>query len=210
MRGLLQRKIGSKLCVADMIAQYLPLRELRIVAFVREHSIVTYCERRWKEARFDRRGLKSIRSIILYGLRNVTVLNLSKNQLQNISDTIGNCTQLQQLYLSWNQLQSIPDTIGNCVQLKVLELSGNQLQRIPDTIGNCVQLQTLALSENHLQSIPDTIGNCTQLQWLYLYRNQLQSIPDTFCNCVELLGLLLQNNPLTHRPTLKTKVKVYY
>jgi Leucine-rich repeat (LRR) protein len=187
MRGFLQRKIGSKLCVADMIAQYLPLRELRIVAFVREHSIVTYCERRWKEAQFYQRGLKSIRPVILYGLRNVTVLNLSTTQLQSIPDTIGNCTQLQQLYLGGNQLRSIPDTIGNCTQLNTLSLDRNQLQRIPDAIGNCVYLQVLYLGGNQLQSIPDTIGNCTQLQWLYL-----------------------NENPLTHRPVLDARVHVFY
>jgi Leucine-rich repeat (LRR) protein len=154
MRGLLQRKIGSKLRVADMIAQYLPLQELRLVAFVREHSIVTYCERRWKEPRFYSKGLRAIRPIILYGFRNVTLLSLSGNQLQSIPDAIGNCAQLHSLDLDRNQLQIIPDTIGNCTQLQWLHLNRNKLQSIPDAIGNCMKLRALGLKGNPLKRRP--------------------------------------------------------
>ena len=124
MRGLLQR-------VADMIAQYLPLCELRIVAFVREHSIVTYCERRWKYAYFYRRGLISIRPIVLHSFRNVTELNLNGNQFQSVPDTIGNCVQLKLLYLCENRLQSVPDTIDKCTQLQCLCLRKNPIARRP-------------------------------------------------------------------------------
>jgi len=41
-------------------------------------------------------------------LRNLQVLNLSRNELESIPEEIGNLTNLKILNLKWNELKSIP------------------------------------------------------------------------------------------------------
>jgi hypothetical protein len=181
MKGFLNRKFGTDLRIADMIAQYLPLRELRIVALISKPSIVTYCERRYTcNAYFFNRNLEILRPILLYSFRNLKILDLVNNRLKMIPDTIGHCIQLEYLDLRKNCLLSIPDTIGNCSQLWHLRLGGNRLQNLPDTIGNCKQLTYLDLTKNQIKILPDTIENCAELKVVYVRDNPIACIPLLF------------------------------
>jgi hypothetical protein len=51
----------------------------------------------------------------------------SKNQIKEIPNSIGNLTNLKELYLSNNQIKEIPNSIGNLTNLEWLYLENNQI-----------------------------------------------------------------------------------
>lgn len=130
----------------------------------------------------------------------VVILDLSKNDLTEIPETLGKCRRLRVLYCNDNQLTYLPKSIGNCSQLYQLWCFNNQLTELPETLGKCSQLQELKISNNQLTKLPDSIGNCSHIQELYCNDNQLTEIPDSIGNCVELHTLYCQNNQLTEIP----------
>jgi Leucine-rich repeat (LRR) protein len=127
-------------------------------------------------------------------------LDLFDNQLGNVSESIGNLSQLQWLSLQFNQLTSLPESIGNLSQLQWLSLQFNQLTSLPETIWNLSQLQWLYLGSNQLTSLPESLGNLRQLQELDLYSNQLTSLPESLGNLRQLQELGLGSNQLTSLP----------
>ena len=54
-------------------------------------------------------------------------LDLSKNNLNNIPDFIGNLNNLEVLILNENKLRNLPETIKNLAKLKRLEITNNKL-----------------------------------------------------------------------------------
>lgn len=58
-------------------------------------------------------------------LQNLTILNLSNNQMTGIPAEIGQLHGLQVLDLSNNQLTNLPYELGNLQNLKTLNISGN-------------------------------------------------------------------------------------
>ena len=132
----------------------------------------------------------------------ITRLDLGGNQLSgSIPNSLGNLSNLQNLYLLWNQLSgAIPDSLGNLSNLHLLNLSGNQLNgSIPNSLGNLSSLQTLYLINNQLSgAIPDSLGNLSNLQKLYLGSNQLSgAIPESLGQLSNLQSLDLNDNQLS-------------
>ncbi|AWY20858.1 leucine-rich repeat domain-containing protein [Moraxella bovis] len=83
-------------------------------------------------------------------LQGLTELDLSRNQIQNIS-ALANLTQLTYLWLDENQIQDIAP-LANLKQLEHLVLSKNQIQDITP-LANLTQLTYLWLSDNQVQNI---------------------------------------------------------
>ncbi|MBU7016855.1 MAG: leucine-rich repeat domain-containing protein [Theionarchaea archaeon] len=52
---------------------------------------------------------------------------MSDNQLCSLLESIGNLTELRQLYLEHNELTSLPESIGNLTRLEELHVKGNRL-----------------------------------------------------------------------------------
>lgn len=170
-------------------------------------------------------AIKNWAGVTVYKGR-VTALDLSGNNLSGyIPATIGNLTQLVNLYLYSNKLTgNIPVEIGNLVNLNRLWLAGNQLSGvipkqiskltklsdlwlsdngftgdIPIEIGSLVNLKDLDISNNKLSGIvPQTVGNLINLIYLALYQNQLTgNIPVEIGKLVKLTDLELNKNQLT-------------
>ncbi len=83
-------------------------------------------------------------------LRNLTVLQLSENQLSGeIPASLDSLTSLQQLTLDQNQLSGpIPD-LSHLRNLTVLQLSENQLSgEIPSSLGNLANLKIARFASN--------------------------------------------------------------
>ncbi|NWR60939.1 LRRC2 protein, partial [Bucorvus abyssinicus] len=55
----------------------------------------------------------------------LTVLELSKNQINHLPVEIGCLKNLKVLNVSFNNLKSVPPELGNCENLEKLDLSGN-------------------------------------------------------------------------------------
>jgi Leucine-rich repeat (LRR) protein len=58
-------------------------------------------------------------------------LNLSNNNLVEITAQIGNLSLLKELNLSHNKLKTIDVALGQCIRLRKLDLSYNELLSIP-------------------------------------------------------------------------------
>ena len=71
-----------------------------------------------------------------------------------LPESIGQLSQLHELYLDNNLLSTLPESIGQLSQLQELYLNNNQLSTLLESIGRLSQLQQLDLSSNQLSALP--------------------------------------------------------
>jgi Leucine-rich repeat (LRR) protein len=145
------------------------------------------------------------------------ILDLSSNQITELSPGILNLTNLIYLALSSNKIVEIPKSIHSLHALTSLSLTDNKIHEIPDSIqhlkkltillleqNNLVdiaaitqlpQLKILSLSWNAIREIPPDLVHCQQLDFLNLSCNQIKSIPN-LSGLRKLRNVSLTNNPL--------------
>ncbi|KAH0514596.1 Leucine-rich repeat-containing protein 57 [Microtus ochrogaster] len=82
-------------------------------------------------------------------LRHLDVVDLSKNQIQSIPDTVGELQAIE-LNLNQNQISQISVRISCCPRLKVLRLEENclELSMLPQSILSDSQICLLAVEGN--------------------------------------------------------------
>ena len=136
----------------------------------------------------------------LVKLTNLTVLDLSENNLIDVPSVACELTSLWDLNLSSNKLTRIPFEIGNHTGLCQLSLYSNKLTELPVSIGNLVNLQKLNISYNYLTRIPCEIGNLTRLCELRMRRNKLTELPASISNLTNLKLLILMSNNIKEVP----------
>ncbi|MBD2189681.1 leucine-rich repeat domain-containing protein [Pseudanabaena mucicola] len=139
-----------------------------------------------------------------------TELDLSGNDLEELSSEIGRLQSLERLILGkWdddekrgegNRLTAIPQEIFQLTNLKELYIPFNQITAIPDAILNLASLTTLDLSWNEIKAIPEAITQLVNLTTLDLSINKITAIPDSIANLVNLTELHLDNNKITTIP----------
>jgi len=102
-----------------------------------------------------------------------------------IPESIGNLTELVQLWLSNNQLYGeIPASFSNLTELERLSLYNNNFTGSIENIVYLKSLRWLSLSFNEFSGeIPEGIGSLTNLYQLHIQNNQLSgTIPESICN----------------------------
>uniref|UniRef100_A0A8D2B1W5 Protein flightless-1 homolog n=1 Tax=Sciurus vulgaris TaxID=55149 RepID=A0A8D2B1W5_SCIVU len=98
------------------------------------------------------------------------------NSLKNsgVPDDIFKLDDLSVLDLSYNQLTECPRELENAKNMLVLNLSHNSIDTIPNQLFiNLTDLLYLDLSENHLESLPPQMRRLVHLQTLVLNGNPL-------------------------------------
>ncbi|XP_055507215.1 protein flightless-1 homolog [Leucoraja erinacea] len=98
------------------------------------------------------------------------------NNLKNsgVPDDIFQLDDLSVLDLSYNQLTEIPRELENAKNMLVLNLSHNSIDNIPNQLFiNLTDLLYLDLSENKLESLPPQMRRLVHLQTLILNNNPL-------------------------------------
>ncbi|KAI8522802.1 hypothetical protein RHMOL_Rhmol13G0024700 [Rhododendron molle] len=152
-----------------------------------------------KDLRMENCNLSSLPNEV-GNLISLETLNLGKNKLRTLPDSICNLTRLKKLYLSDCDVSNLPNEIGRLVTLKTLILEGNGLLTLPDSICNLTCLKNLNLAHCDVSHLPGEIGRLISLKNLYLGGNNLLTLPDSFCNLARLSDLDLKDCNLSHLP----------
>ncbi|GLT50481.1 hypothetical protein SLA2020_239640 [Shorea laevis] len=154
-------------------------------------------------------GLSGVVPSNLGTLRNLTVLSLADNQLENIEDeglgfltSLTNCSNLRWLLLHDNHFRGVlPTPIANLsTKLEKLWIAGNQISsKIPKEIGNLVGLTSLDMCSNSIiGEIPHSIAKLKNLSQLYLCENKFSGpFPSSLGNMSQLQKLSLFENNLS-------------
>ncbi|KAM9494572.1 protein flightless-1 homolog [Clarias gariepinus] len=112
----------------------------------------------------------------LSSLPNLRAVVARANNLKNsgVPDDIFNLEDLSVLDLSYNQLTEIPRDLENSRNMLVLNLSHNSIDNIPNQLFiNLTDLLYLDLSDNKLDSLPPQMRRLVHLQTLILNNNPL-------------------------------------
>jgi len=89
-------------------------------------------------------------------LVNLRILNLSENNLHNISNDISDLKHLEELYLDNNLLEFLPNELTELKMLRVLSVSNNQISELSKSFCSNAKfranLQRLNLSRNQIKN----------------------------------------------------------
>ncbi|XP_048734686.1 leucine-rich repeat protein soc-2 homolog [Ostrea edulis] len=126
----------------------------------------------------------------------LTLLNLSYNNLCHIPAEIGCLRGLEELLLNNNNISSIPDSIGSLVNLKVLKLSHNHLKSLPESLTSLSNLVHLDVRKNKLHSLPAGVGSLIKLSYLKMGSNSIQHIPKSLYKLQRMKVLKMERNKI--------------
>jgi Leucine-rich repeat (LRR) protein len=107
----------------------------------------------------------------------LTHLNLERNKLTTLADSLCTLPYLEHLNLEWNKISLISPKIDQLKYLKRLEMSHNRLKTVPVEMGNLENLILLDLQANLLETLPSRLSRLTQLRWLVLCGNDNLKVP---------------------------------
>ena len=136
----------------------------------------------------------------------LSIVDLSENELVEITPSINLCKSICELNLSGNQLGMLPDDIGALANLESLNLSHNRLKSLPNTINDLHKLERVDVRENRLEALPSNLSGLVALESLYLSKNligkrdPIGSLPKSFCELVNLVTCDLSCNNLKKLP----------
>jgi Leucine-rich repeat (LRR) protein len=128
-------------------------------------------------------------------------LNLWKQQLGRVPESVWDHLDLETLVLADNGLTEISERIGALKKLRMLDLGHNLLARVPDALGDLDGLTDfLYLHDNRLTGLPDSMAQLTRLRYLNISDNALTALPAPVCAMTGLRELRASGNRLTSLP----------
>ncbi|KAH3745769.1 leucine rich repeat protein [Pelomyxa schiedti] len=133
-------------------------------------------------------------------LRSLKHLFVSSNRLTQISEEIGNLSNLELLHCFNNEISTINAALGRLQNLKDLDVSGNPLTELPNEIGHCTALESLNASDCHLSELPPSITNLKRLCVLNVSDNFLCFLPYDIGHLTRLCSLSVADNRLGELP----------
>lgn len=112
----------------------------------------------------------------------LTVLPVGGTHLKSLRG-IGEMRNLHVLDASRNLLNHVPDELENCQQLRVLQLGKNKLNCFPNVVLRMPQLRTLLLHNNNIRTLPGGWTRTRHLHRIGLYQCAIEGqLPDEFCH----------------------------
>ena len=136
---------------------------------------------------------------------NVTVLKLSKNNLQTLEDFgFEDFGDIKQLQLGDNNISYIsPLAFYGLHKIWRLNLSHNALQYLPDLRNLSESLQYLYLDSNQIKTVNGEYLQLSLLSYLSMYKNELTAF-NIKSQLENLRTIHLTNNKLSQLPTIET------
>ena len=114
-------------------------------------------------------------------ISHLQIVDVSHNQLKQMSEGIGDLVELRELNLSSNLLQSLPESIGNCRKLEAVRLRQNEFRRMP-ILHELTRLTLLDLSDNpRLEELDPSLATLRGLSDLDVRHAALRLLPDELC-----------------------------
>eukprot|EP00494_Astrolonche_serrata_P032662 UN32931 len=129
--------------------------------------------------------------------RSLVYLNMSKNNLVEVPDTVFQLPIIQNLDLSFNRIKKIGMTKSTSPYKR------RKLDDYSSDVSYCKNLKTLDLSNNKFTELPSYFRKLVKVEKLYLQVNGFSDIPD-FVDCMHnLLTLDISQNQITNAQSLK-------
>ena len=133
---------------------------------------------------------------VLSGFRLLRILDVSNNELQNI--TMGKLDNLEQLILNGNNLNLMPLLTEQLPRLQTILLQDNNIVCLsPDYFNKTPSLKKLDLSRNSLNEITLEHNSLTEIR---LSDNNLSAMPVITQSLTSLTILVLNDNPISFIP----------
>lgn len=153
-------------------------------------------------------GLKHIPEELMY-LRDLQVLDLSKNRLKSLLRVVELLHSLNRIMLSENEFSSIPKGIERLPNLKYLFCNQNKVRALSPSFGRLASLKGLFLNHNPISSLPEEIGKLTNLVELELTHTSLCVLPESMKSLTNLESLDVTGTQLKSFPeSIKNAVKL--
>ncbi|XP_013412224.1 protein flightless-1 homolog isoform X3 [Lingula anatina] len=146
----------------------------------------------------------------IYKLLSIKRLNISDNNITELSSLVDSWSELEVLNASRNKLTALPASICKLTRLKRLYLNCNQLdfEGIPASIGKLQELEVFSAANNNLEMIPEGLCRCTKLKKLILNCNRLITLPDAYHFLTDLQELDVRYNPDIEMPPKPKELQV--
>ena len=137
--------------------------------------------------------------------RNITMMDLSMNRIQEIPSLVNTMSKLATLRVNDNMVKTLPSQI-NIPSLKVLDLNNNDLKRFCKSI-KLTSLTEINLSINQITKIDDDFGTMANLKYMDLSINRITAVPKTFSKLTNLTYVDISNNLLSAFPQSLLQLK---
>lgn len=134
-------------------------------------------------------------------------LQLSKNKIKCIPETIGKLKNLVKFSVESNKITVLPKSICDIVALRELYLSNNALTKIPGNIGNITNLTTLAIGSNKIFWLPKSISKLKKITLINAENNRIRTIPKSFVKLSCLRWFDITGNSLFDTPIFLDRIK---
>lgn len=90
-----------------------------------------------------------------------------------IAESLGNCTELEELFLLENDINEIAD-LDSLHLMRRINLASNSLRKFPDFISKCKNLERLNLYDNDMEGgVPVELDGLKKMNELSISKNQL-------------------------------------
>jgi hypothetical protein len=108
--------------------------------------------------------------IVIHNMKFLTELNLAHNKISILDKNIA-LKKIQTLNVSHNEISEITNAISQLKTLKKLDLSNNKLTILPENMSNLLALRYLNLANNNLTKLPTKLNRWINLKTLILTGN---------------------------------------
>lgn len=151
------------------------------------------------------KGLTTLPNEILL-FKNLKVLDISSNNINNLPDWLGKMACLEELYCRSNKIDKLPLDICNLKNLTVLDFWNNNVVSIPSCLSTS-SIKKINFGMNSLSYIPKSIFKISHLEELNLSNNSITEVPLEVGLLKSLTNFDLSYNKLSQLPNSVKEIK---